>query len=455
MACLVVLFGSVPAMALEASNVLVLYNAESSDSFSIATYYAQIHTEVKILGLYGLPEGDIISSSDYFSLIRPQVLAALGNSVDCIVTTKGLPLKIYNPAPAGAPVKWNTYSSLESELTRIDTISSALLMGNQDWLLPGCFGGNELSRNPYYLSDNPFSYANYGIRLTSRLDGFSVQDVNAAVDRAQKAVFDRPGYGFIIDDDPNAPATNSDRFAQLAATLQQAGIEYTYDNSSVFLTEGPQGVLGYFSHGKYSGAPAEYIQEALNFTPVPGAIFQTYESFNAYGFNDGDNRYGQGLLAEWLAIGGTAGVGYVEEPGAGSLNLTDESNLIARMLEGWTFAEAVWNSNFQLSYVNTLVGDPLMTFNNWLPGDADLDGDVDAVDIQLVKAAYNTNWGDPGYSLLADMNADGKIDLWDVVFTQSMYTGAAVPYLVPDGTPEPASLLLFLPGIAALLRRRK
>ena len=419
-----------PAWGLEAANVLVLYNSASPDGLSIATHYADVHPGVHLAAISGVPLGEEVSWDIYLNQIRPAVVAALDGTIDCIVTTKGLPLRVDNPSAAGDPAKWNRYSSLESELTRIDTVDSRSEMGHQDWLLPDAFGGNELSRNPYctpvaslqlrrirHAADEPAGRFHRGRRERRRRP-------------RQLAVVNRPGMGYVLDDDPDAPACNSDRMPALSAALGAAGVPYVYDDTEAFVSSAPWPVLGYVSHGRYGSAPAGYVLDesnGLQFDLAAGALFETYESYNAYSFQEGGNRNGQALLAEWLRHGGTVGLGNVEEPTAGNVNLADESRAVEMLLGGYTWAEAAWSSIFQLSYVNTVVGDPLMTYRRWVPGDFDLDGDVDADDIYGVKSAYNAVAGDGRYNPLADMNADGAVDLWDILYTQSCYTGVIPP----------------------------
>ncbi len=443
--------------ALEPENVLVIYNAGSQDGQAIAAYYQQAHPGVQSLGLDNVPAGELVSAEVYLNTIRPQVLSALTDGIDCIVTTKGLPLRIDNPGYSGPGI----YSSLESELARVDSISTTEQMGNQAWMLPGWMGGNPLAMNPYQGADAPFSYAAYGTRLTARLDGFSVTDVTASIDRAGRAVIGRPGYRFVVDDDPDAPGAAADRMEKLVAdVLSPRGLDYVYDAGSGFVTSAAGPVIGYVSHGTYGGgSPAEppdtpsYVLSDLEFDLAKGAVFCTYESFNACSFNEGSNRYGQGLIAEWLAGGGTAGTGHVEEPGVSVFNITNEDKLFEMLLDGYTFAESAWSATMQLSFVNTVVGDPLMRFEQWTPGDVDLDGDVDLFDLSAVKAAYGTCEGDERYNVMADMNANGQIDFWDLTYVKGNYTGAGGSGSY-TAVPEPAALCLLLPGAVLLLLRR-
>jgi uncharacterized protein (TIGR03790 family) len=452
-----------PSFGLSNSNVLVLYNPASAESVQIATYYAQVHPGVQQLALNNVPTTEQVSWNVYLGTIRPQVVPALNSSIDCIVTTKGLPLRIYNPNEDPNKYKiWNTYSSLESELARVDSITTRTLMGNQKyWADPP--SGNPLAQNPYYYyADRPFDYDTEGIRLTSRLDGFTVADVTGAINRAQRAVIGRPGYTFLVDDDPSAPGAPADRMETLVSNvLIPRSIPRIYDSTTAFIRDANGPVLGYVSHGVHGGAPGDYILNpttGLRITPASGGIFHTYESYNAYTFDQnsiGQMPARQGLVAEWLHLGGAAGVGCVQEPGVSTYNITNEERMFQMLLDGYTWAEAAWRATYQLSSVNTIVGDPLMRLRPWVPGDSDLDGDVDLFDISAIKSAYGTRAGNPGYNLMADMNANGVVDFWDLSFVKSNYTGSLPHLSGMMAIPEPSCLsLLLLAGLGTVARRR-
>ena len=106
--------------------------------------------------------------------------------------------------------------------------------------------------------------------------------------------------------------------------------------------DGAGPVIGYVSHGTNAGMPSNYISSQLQFTLGPGAVFETHESFNAYSFQQGGNTMGQGQVAQWLAAGGTVGVGNVQEPEAGTNYEPNEDKIFAMLLDGKTWAEAAW-----------------------------------------------------------------------------------------------------------------
>ena len=427
---------------------MVLYNADDGaqgDGFQIASHYAQTHPGVSLAGLTGINSvltgsyNEQISGSDYLSVVRPQVLSAIAgvsSEIDVIVTTKGLPLKIDAGSQPGGNTSfnWRRWSSLESELTRIDSIDSIDKMGDQFILTGFPEFDTTLPSNPYYNTGGPFvrtgsDPVNGDIRLSSRLDGYSVPSVNAAIDRAQQVFVVPFGQYIVADDDPTAGVDQITDGAGpgpgLLNVVGTAGQAFVYENTDAATTMAPGPVIGYVSHGTNDGSgglQSGYIENQLQFQLADGAIFQTHESFNAFSF-DASHSQTQGLVAQWLEIGGTAGLGHVEEPFSGPDNVTNEDLLYQTLLpangaapgdSGLTFVEAAWNATRQLSYVNTVVGDPLMRFQAWLPGDANLDGSVNILDF-LIMQQY---WLQPGDVFDGDFNNDGSVNILDFLILQ-------------------------------------
>ena len=497
---LLLLLGGNSAQAIDPENVLVLYSADegvSGDGFQIADHYQQARQGVHRAGISGLstlpdeeyrgvPDADTISAEDYLNVVRPQILSIInaiesaGGSIDVIVTTKGMPLRINAGQNPGGFSSWNQYSSLESELTRIDSIDTINEMGNQSIIAAFPQFDFNLGSNPYYQYNpvpGPFT-GQGGIRLTSRLDGYSVQSVTDSIDRAQK-VFLVPFGNHIVADDTlwdsvdqmtlNGSSGNGFGDSLVNVVTGLYGDDPTkspllYEGTNTAVTASERAVLGYVSHGTNDGGgglgndylgkfeSGVFVPGEVQFELADGAISLTHESFNAESF-DSSSTQTQGMVADWIEVGGTAGLGHVAEPGNGYVNVTNEDLLFEMMLPaagtnaasgeaGLTFVEAAWGATRQLSYVNTVVGDPLMRWQQWLPGDANLDGIVDISDFGILQV----NFFQSGSFADGDFNGDGIVDISDFGILQANFF-QSVNNLSVNATivPEPsAGLLMFL-----------
>lgn len=357
--------------------MLLLYNGTDPDSVKIARYYEQVHPGVHLLDL-NVPDTDDISATEYFDVVRPEVLTALSSSISYIVTTKGLPLRIDNTPPASFPyiytdalgthdiyssTDWSNYTSLEAALTRIESVDSNIQLGDQTWWSPTpCY-----CQNPYYQHESLFSSTNpatSGMFLTSRLDGYTAADVISEIKNAQNVTIKTGASQFIVDDSSAAAGKNQTTMGSLVNNvLIPAKQSYTYNTSATPVTTSPLPVVGYDSFGTNEGLQPGYIANQLDFSVGKGAVFESWESFNAYSYTPGVKVDGQGLLADWIAKGGAAAVGQVQEPGSGVTAITNEDIMYQMLLEGYNLAEAAWAATPRLDFVNTVLGDPLMTWN--------------------------------------------------------------------------------------------
>ncbi len=493
---LVIALGSAPfAYGVDASNVLVLYNTASPEGAQIANYYASVHPGVQLLGINGLSTSEYITASDYLDILRPQVLPALTSQRSVIATTKGMPLRVHvtqSPPTATFPdlpsytdpygqqrdiLNWQAYSSLESELANIDTVASWEMMGDQSYNLADHF-----TQNPYYGAATSFSHEQYGTRLTARLDGYTVNDVLGAIDRAQNVVVGpvnspNGAVHIVVDNDPTRPYDYT-MTKLVSDVLDPVGIAHTYDDTLTFVSSAPGPVIGYDSHGDHqASAPNNYITDGIDFTLADGAVFTSLESYNAYSFTPGGYTGPQGQVAQWLAIGGTAGVGNVAEPTASWKTVNNENILFANLLDGQTFAEAAWSANYQTSWVNTVIGDPLMTWQLLIYGDVNTDGHVDISDLSIMGAHWSQHPAAGGFGWgVGDLNSDGVVDISDLSLLGAHW-GETAPWALGQANvanlsvadlgvymqayihasiPEPSSVVLFLAAMLGLigLRRR-
>lgn len=497
-----------PALAIEASNVLLLYYDDAADTVTdgeaIRDHYLSVHgSAVRTLGLtFDAAPTEEITAQEYLDEIRRPILDSglLTEDVEVIVTTRGLPLRIDNAGSGTA-----RFSSLESELTRIDSISTVPQMQDGAWILADFGFSNILPANPYYLGPNvgtgvkkePVGFdrsANEGIRLTSRLDGYTASDAIAAIDRASGPIYAVTHQNYlIVDDDASIPSGAFDVMAELyndVVPLHYPDADPTngafetdfagYDDTPADTLDTAWPAIAYVGHGTKSGLTpgtlgqldtTGYVFDDFLFDLADGAVFHSYESFNAYSFEADQTFSGQGQVAQWIAAGGTAGLGTVAEPVAGPSNNTNEDVFFDMMLRGYTFAEAAWAATRQLSFVNTAVGDPLLRYTPWVRGDFNVDGSVDITDLSIMQS----NWSQAGGFAQGDANGDGQVDLFDLIILQANWAQSvfgATPATLTASTglpvispitgapvlvitiPEPASLGLCVALLPIASRRR-
>jgi len=219
--------------------------------------------------------------------------------------------------------------------------------------------------------------------LVTRLSAYTVDEVKAMIDRAQEPfdVSSSSDYIVIFDDRPgtdkfdmmNQPTLDGseaavDEFQRLSLPFFADTVQINPPDLTVRITAStlsdlgfnPDAILGYASHGKHSGFTPTYILETLGFGYLNGALFMSYESFNGHSFRFG-NRRGQGMIADFIRMGGTGGVGNVKEPF--NVGCGDESFMFAEYLGGRNLAEACYKGIRYLSWQEVVVGDPLCKVN--------------------------------------------------------------------------------------------
>jgi hypothetical protein len=231
--------------------------------------------------------------------------------------------------------------------------------------------------------------------LTARLDGPSVADVYGMLDRAQGFIYNASTQAFVFDSDPNAldaiasvfpslgggadyalaiAALNNDgRFppsSQRVNTLASAaqffvGPRLSFAPGQGVLVSEPVVLLASYG-ANHDGVPSLQAGGsagtvyATSFNLAPGAIFNTIESFNCRDFGGLGNLSfaAQQQASSYIAAGGTFAVGNVWEPLADTI---PDNVLLVRnfVLGNMSWAEAAWSSIPALSWMQTVVGDPL------------------------------------------------------------------------------------------------
>lgn len=339
-------------------DVLVIINTQSAVSERIGSYFAQERNipPSNIVRISTSTSEEIDSTT--FQQLRQQVENALRernlvDSINYIVTTKGMPLKVrYTNSACNA--------SVESELM--------LILGPYASLI----GKSGRGISPYYRKSTDFTRAQYGIYLVTRLDGYDENDILALIDRTSVIPSSVPSLAqFLFDQDPtwNSLLLYLNTNMTTAATqLRNRGYNTLLDTTTVFLTH-QTNILGYVSWGSNDRNVSLYTENAIpHHSWLPGAIAETYVSTSARTFAF-PPEYSQSLIADLIREGVSAAKGYVYEPYASAM--CDVRFLFPMYVDGYNVAEAFFASSPSLSWMDVVIGDPkYRVVQTRLPGDA-------------------------------------------------------------------------------------
>ena len=346
------------------ANVLVLANEALPSSVEIAEYYVQ-RRQVPADQLLKIRTSvaDQVSRQEFERTIQNPIrvwLARTGaqDRILYVVLTKGIPLRIAGQGGG----RTTTIASVDSELTllyRRMTGQAVSPAGN----VP----------NPYFLADGQpasarrFSHVAQDIFLVTRLDGFSVADVKALIDRgmapstAGRVVLDQRAG---ISDKPNEWLAAAAKKLEAQGQGERVVLEQTSR-----LVEGQKDVLGYYSWGSNDPSFAARAP-AVGF--APGALAALFVSTDARTFTEPPAEWKPGpweskqsyhagspqsLTGDLVRAGVTGAAGYVNEPYLDTSIRPDI--LFPAYFAGFNLAEAFYLALPALSWQSVIVGDPL------------------------------------------------------------------------------------------------
>ena len=369
-----------------AAEVLLVSNSKSPTSVAIADDYAQKRSVSNRLTIQcadsaAKTDNETIELADYTSAIATPVTQYLAAhpAINFIVLTKGIPIRVNgaktgccqgddaaHPTGAGQP-------SVDSYLAALDypTLTGAVKIGITG---SGTVGSGYLNR--YWNAKVPFTHAQFGGYIVTRLDGYTQADAQALVTRALAAE-QAPGTGKILLDldgarglgdkaSEPAPVTktvtdewgwetwNADML-HAHDQLEASGVPNTLDLSTKFLGA-PAGLLGYFSWGSNDANFDNQAYEALTF--APGSMADTAVSTSGRTFlSPHDN--GQSLMADLIAHGLTCGKAYVGEPLL--QGIASPTIALSRYHAGFSAAESLAAASRFTGWEDVIIGDPLGT----------------------------------------------------------------------------------------------
>lgn len=369
-----------------ADHLLVVYNRNTSAGKHLAEFYAKRRgiPEERVLGI-DCSKNETISRGEYEKTIRRPIDkylsskgwirrqernvmlgnrkiktdAAIENDIWAIVLIHGIPLRIAN-TPRTKPKEgqpWPKSYSTQRDEAAIDSELSLLPLSKVP--IAGTLP------NPYAVN-TVHSPRRFGARdalrqvLVTRLDAASSSDVMRMIQDSVTAERQRlAGWGVIdqrgITDPKNGYAIGDQWLGQTAAALFRAGWPVSIDQSPKVLP--PTATLADVAiyAGWYTGASkGPFFVPPKRF--VSGAIAYHLHSFSASSLRSVEGKH-RAWVAPLIRAGAAASMGCVYEP---YLGFTPHVGIFTeRLLKGMTFAEAAYASQPVLSWMTTVVGDPL------------------------------------------------------------------------------------------------
>jgi uncharacterized protein (TIGR03790 family) len=361
-----VIASAVPASAQTAANVALVINESSADSRQIGEHYARRRAipEENVIRIAVSPD-EAMSRDAYVDQVERPIGETLGqrrlqDRILYIVLTKGVPLRIVD-------AKGATTGSVDSELTLLyrKQVGTAVAA-------PGRIA------NPYFLGQSPvaeaqpFSRRAHDIYLVTRLDGFSVQDVVAIIDRAE-APRDDTRRRFVFDQRSSLLSNPAGDLWLADAGRRLATLGF---GESVLLesTRAPvrnvEDVVGFYSWG--ANDPQHRVRR-VGVRFVPRALAVTFDSSSARTFQEppaewvpsGEWRDAktffagtpESLVGDLIRDGVTGAAGYVADP---FLQGTVRPEvLFPAYARGFNLAEAFYLALPHLRWQAVIIGDPL------------------------------------------------------------------------------------------------
>ena len=364
-------------------NVLIVVNGDSQDSVQIGEYYVK-KRRVPPSNLLRLrtTADDEIARPAYERQIEQPVAAWVSRNgahdrILYIVLTKGVPLRIRGTGGRAA-----TIASVDSELALLYRRMSGRPTAPQGHLA-----------NPYFLGDRPigeakpFTHETLDIFLVTRLDGFTVNDVIALIDRGSAPV--RTGR-IALDERGSLLADPGNRWLERTAEiLKQMGQgERVLLETTGQVINGQADLLGYYSWGSNDPAIKERDQK-LSF--VNGALAGAFVSTDGRTFKEPPASWTlgrwqepkthfvgspQSLAGDLIRQGVTGVAGHVAEPYLDATIRPDV--LFPAYLSGFNLAESFYLAMPFLSWQTVIIGDPLAApFRSRVLSAAEIDRGLD------------------------------------------------------------------------------
>ncbi|MDB9741911.1 TIGR03790 family protein [Akkermansiaceae bacterium] len=350
---------TIPCFALSPEDVIVIYNSDSEESKQLADYYAQKRSipAKQIIG-FKMPIKSFISREEFTKIhddIKYSLLGIRDSKKLAIVLTKGVPHRVM-PTPKDS-VSSNAPAPKQSLLNYDNASFDSEIAANINK-----FQIKGMVKNDYYNSDltiEKFIQLYPGKKaptLVTRLDGPSLEICKERIDDTLEA--EESGlWGMTYIDKAKKDTNQSvgdlglNEIQKLNWSLGLPTI--SHEDRSLYPNGYPMANAAIY-YGWYAPEVTGPFNDP-NFKFKKGAIATHIHSFSGTTLTDEKQRW----VAPLVNKGACAVLGNAFEP---FLQFTTHLPVFhARLLSGYTFAEAAYMATPALSWQNVMVGDPLYT----------------------------------------------------------------------------------------------
>ncbi len=374
------------------NRVLIIKNTSSPTSIAIANDYMLRRNVTKVLNVSCQDSNvsvgqEYMSFNDFNSQIGTPLLVYLNlhPEIDFIVFTKGIPIHFYDfpNQPYGGVCSVDSYVSGFGYANNPST--SLVNITDPNYNFNGVIYSGKAYANKFYNSQIPFSHAQFGGYMVTRLDGYTQADAIALTTRSLQAeanigivnsgkiLLDAdPNYGF-----PSSPTqpftllpnnytpgqtlaiTQESPFGEFNTDMQVANADLVArnilveNNINTTFVGNRTNLNGYYSWGSNDSNYIAANYNSLQF--APGAIAETCVSTGARTFLP--TTGGQSLIANLITQGVTGVKGYTDEPLLQAV--ASPSIMFNRYTNGWTLAESFYAASRLVSWMDIVIGDPI------------------------------------------------------------------------------------------------
>jgi uncharacterized protein (TIGR03790 family) len=378
--CLFSLVAIVSSLHGAGNEVVIVYNTRSAESKSVAEYYAQrrLVPANQVFG-FGLPLTETMTRAEFRNHLQKPLAKALEkkklvrfgsemipatNDQPRYVVAKtteariryallcyGVPTRILPEANLNEAVPEKLLPELRRNEAAVDSELAWLPIFEQKPQLTG------FMKNPAYSATNvALLHPTNGLLMVARLDGPTADIARGLVDKAIRAEMDGlwgRAY-FDLRGITNSDYKLGDDWIRGASEIcRRLGFETVVDeNPGTFPLAFPLSQVALYAGWYDENASGPFTQPTVEF--VPGAVAYHLHSFSAGTIRSTTQNWVGPLLAK----GATATMGCVNEPYL--MGTPDVAAFFGRILYfGFSFGEAAYAAQGQLSWQTTVIGDPL------------------------------------------------------------------------------------------------